>query len=88
MSFKKYLTSLLLLICCLTVSGSTDPKPHIIMVLIDDLGWANVNWHRDIKDEEVQTPVLDELVATGIELNRAYVIPLISCSLFLSFSLR
>ena len=48
-------------------------KPHILMVLADDLGWGNLGWHRPIPSKEVMTPNLDQLVAEGIELNRAYV---------------
>lgn len=47
-------------------------KPHVLMVLADDLGWANVGWNRAVPTKEVQTPVLDQLVATGIELQQFY----------------
>ena len=33
-------------------------------------GWANVGWNRAVPTKEVQTPVLDQLVATGIELQQ------------------
>ena len=39
--------------------AAAAPKPHILLVLADDLGWANVGWHRDPPTPEVQTPVLD-----------------------------
>lgn len=55
------------------VAGSTTgTKPHVLFVLADDLGWANVGWHRDPPTPEVQTPILNQLVETGIELNRFY----------------
>ena len=38
----------------------------------DDIGYANVGWHRKLKTREVQTPVLDALVAEGIELTNFY----------------
>jgi arylsulfatase A-like enzyme len=31
-------------------------------------GWAEVGWHRPANYTEVQTPVLDELAATGVKL--------------------
>ena len=34
-----------------------------------DLGWNNVGWH----NKEMLTPVADQLVADGIELDRHYV---------------
>ena len=51
-----------------------QPPPSILFVLADDLGYANVAWtrHGDDADGEVRTPVMDGLVAQGIELTRAY----------------
>jgi len=42
------------------------------MHLADDFGWANAGWHRPEGFNEVQTPVMDGLVKSGIELDRAY----------------
>ena len=36
-------------------------------------GWADASWHREGPEDEVQTPYLDEMVRTGIELDRHYV---------------
>lgn len=47
-------------------------KPHVIMLLADDFGWANAGWHRPDHINEVQTPNMNSLVAKGIELDRAY----------------
>ena len=51
-------------------------KPHIVFFMADDLGHANVGWHRQQDaggiPPEVQTPNMDELVANGIDLQRAY----------------
>ena len=47
-------------------------KPHILMLLADDFGWANAGWHRKAGYQEVQTPNMDMLVKQGIELDRAY----------------
>jgi len=47
-------------------------KPHILMILSDDYGWANVGYHRNPPTREVQTPNIDGLVNDGIELNRHY----------------
>jgi hypothetical protein len=57
-------------------------QPHILMVLFDDYGWADAGWHRNYTapggaavpyTEEVQTPTLNGLVQSGIELNRNYI---------------
>ena len=49
-------------------------QPDVLLLLADDLGWANVGWHRpaDGSWKEVVTPAMDALVKEGIELNRAY----------------
>lgn len=48
-------------------------KPHIVHVLADDLGWADVGWHREAKDQaDVKTPSLDALAASGVRLERFY----------------
>ena len=38
-------------------------KPHIILVVADDVGWGSVGWHRTGND--VITPFLDELAQGG-----------------------
>lgn len=51
---------------------SCTAKPHIIMILGDDVGWANVAWHRTpnaLGSNETVTPTLDALVEEGIELD-------------------
>eukprot|EP00448_Togula_jolla_P019505 CAMPEP_0170588842 /NCGR_PEP_ID=MMETSP0224-20130122/11046_1 /TAXON_ID=285029 /ORGANISM="Togula jolla, Strain CCCM 725" /LENGTH=587 /DNA_ID=CAMNT_0010912587 /DNA_START=75 /DNA_END=1838 /DNA_ORIENTATION=+ len=48
-------------------------RPHIIFILVDDLGWADVGFHLKEANPEVQTPVIDELAFSGIRLHRHYV---------------
>lgn len=43
-------------------------KPHILMLIVDDLGWNNVGWH----NKDMLTPHMDQLVAEGLELDRHY----------------
>ncbi|XP_065199150.1 arylsulfatase B-like [Sycon ciliatum] len=47
-------------------------KPHIVVVLVDDWGWANVGYHRENATKEVQTPNFDSLCKRGIELDQHY----------------
>jgi len=47
--------------------------PHIFFVLVDDLGWADVGFNRDVPTPEVATPTLDAIVAEGVHLRRHYV---------------
>jgi len=56
-------------------SLSASPKPHLIAMLMDDYGWANVGYHRTPQDDphhEVRTPNIDALVASGVQLDRFY----------------
>lgn len=47
-------------------------KPHIIMTLADDVGWASAGWNRPTASAEAATPNLDTLVQHGIQLTRFY----------------
>ena len=48
-------------------------KPHLVFMLVDDWGWANVGYHRNPPTREVVTPHIDNLVKEGLELNQHYV---------------
>mmetsp|Transcript_29342 Transcript_29342/g.68075 ORF Transcript_29342/g.68075 Transcript_29342/m.68075 type:complete len:689 (+) Transcript_29342:92-2158(+) len=56
------------------------PKPHVLFILADDMGWANIGYHRksaETADEkqgqlEVHTPAIDALAGDGIILDRHY----------------
>ena len=71
---------LLLLPSCYGVSITKIPphskeadKPHVVFMLVDDWGWANVGYHRDPPTREVDTPNMDSLVKEGLELDQHYV---------------
>jgi len=61
-------------IAAVTDEAPNQTPPHILHILADDLGWAEVGWHADDTQTngEVQTPNMDALVAQGIELDRHY----------------
>lgn len=48
-------------------------KPHIVFMLVDDWGWADVGYHRTNKTKEIVTPNIDSLVKEGLQLNHHYV---------------
>jgi hypothetical protein len=52
--------------------GLARRRPNIFFVLVDDTGWNNVGYHArsNAAGAEVATPVLDRLVAEGVELTR------------------
>jgi arylsulfatase A-like enzyme len=49
-------------------------RPNIVIIVADDLGWADVGWH----DGPYQTPHLDRLCREGLELDQHYVSPMCS----------
>ena len=51
---------------------ATGTKPHIVFMMVDDWGWANVGYHRDPPTKEVVTPNIDALVKEGLELDQHY----------------
>ena len=50
------------------------PKPNIVFMMADDLGWADVDFHGG----NVPTPNIDHLRCRGVELAQHYVAPLCS----------
>lgn len=52
-----------------------QPKPNIVIIVADDLGWNAVGYH----NKDIRTPNIDErLVRPGIELDNFYVCPMCS----------
>jgi arylsulfatase A-like enzyme len=58
---------------CLTF-GETAPKPNIVFIMADDLGWADVAFHGG----SAPTPNLDKLARENLELTQHYVAPVCS----------
>ncbi len=54
--------------------AAADPRPNIIIMLADDLGWSDVGFHGG----DIDTPALDRLAAEGVELSRFYTTPICS----------
>ena len=47
------------------------PRPNVLFILADDLGWGDVGFH----GSRALTPTLDRLAAEGLELRQHYVTP-------------
>jgi hypothetical protein len=42
-----------LLLATVLSAGDVAPKPHVLFILVDDLGWADVGFNREVPDREV-----------------------------------
>ena len=66
------MTSTFLAIFTLLLHGA--PKPNIILLVSDDMGWNEVGYH----GSKIATPHIDRLVKDGMQLDRFYVHPVCS----------
>ena len=48
-----------------SVGPPSAATPHLVFLLADDMGWAQIGWH----EPYVKTPQLDALAAAGITLD-------------------
>lgn len=73
---KVLLISILILLTCTSYAQGEshlkdNPKPNIIIILPDDLGWNDVGYHGSL----IHTPHIDQLAENGIKLEQHYVMP-------------
>lgn len=54
---------------------SASERPNIVVIVADDLGWADVGFHGN---QVIQTPSLDRIAAEGAQLDRFYTTPICS----------
>jgi arylsulfatase A-like enzyme len=66
----------LLVICAARVPSAAGdqaaPRPHIVFILADDLGWKDVGFH----GSDIKTPNLDTLAREGARLEQFYAQPM------------
>lgn len=65
-----------LLVACLVFvsqpdAHAADPAPNVVLILADDLGWADVGYN----NPKVYSPNLDKLAGEGITFSQHYVMP-------------
>ena len=60
-------TAVLAVLACCAVAH--QKKPHVLFVVVDDLGWDDVGF----RSHQVSTPTIDALASDGIVLNQYYV---------------
>jgi arylsulfatase A-like enzyme len=66
----KFLTHTILSVMICAVAFAAE-RPNVIVIIADDLGWADVGWH----GSEIKTPHLDKLADLGAKLEQFYVLP-------------
>src|SRR5689334_5488532 len=54
-----------------TAAARAEPRPHIVYITVDDLGWKDIGYH----GSTIQTPAIDRLAAAGARLEQFYVQP-------------
>ena len=73
-TLAKSVAYLLLLFAMLAAHATASDKPNIVIMVADDLGWADVGYHAG----NIDTPSLDKLAEEGVRLNRFYTTPICS----------
>ena len=63
-----WLGSCLLMACMLRPAIAADPPPNVLIILADDLGYADLGCYGG----EISTPHLDELAANGLRFTQFY----------------
>jgi hypothetical protein len=58
------------------------PRPHIVYIVSDDLGWKDVGFH----GSDIKTPNIDKLAQDGARLEQFYVQPM--CTPFAGIRFR
>lgn len=61
-------------LAALHAAETKSPRPNIVVIVADDLGWGHVGW----QNPKVLTPHLDRLANAGVKLNGHYVAPVCS----------
>lgn len=55
--------------CCIFWTQALASQPHILLLLVDDLGWSDVGYH----GSQIKTPNVDRLAREGVILENYYV---------------
>ena len=65
----KRLIAPLALLPAIAAAGQEQQQPNIVMLFVDDMGWADFG----MRNPDYETPNLDRLTQEGLNFNRAYV---------------
>ena len=73
MDLRLILKVLLISAVYFSAQSALAKKPHIVFLMVDDWGWADVGYHRNDNSNEIVTPNIDNLVKEGLQLDQHYV---------------
>ncbi|XP_077994252.1 arylsulfatase J-like [Glandiceps talaboti] len=75
MANRRTLYVMLFVLFCISITRSSlqKPRPHIILIVADDLGWNDISFHGS---DQIPTPNIDQLAHGGVILNNYYVQPI------------
>ncbi|HVJ67599.1 MAG TPA: arylsulfatase, partial [Caulifigura sp.] len=71
---RRFLLCLFAVLFAAPLVAADAPRPNVIYLLADDLGYTDVGWHGD----QIKTPHLDKLANEGAKLEQFYVQPVCS----------
>ncbi len=71
---SRFLLTLLAATTVLPSSVTAASRPHIVLMMADDLGWGDVSYHGG----PIATPNIDKLASQGVRLNQFYAQPVCS----------
>lgn len=71
MKISSYFTAIFLFVFLFAKSQTTDKKPNIIVIFVDDMGYGDVGAQGVLKD--IKTPHIDQLANSGIRFTNGYV---------------
>lgn len=70
MKLAVYLLAVGCALCASAANASAAPRPNILMVFIDDMGWGDLSC---FGNKDAQTPNIDRIAAEGIRFGQFYV---------------
>jgi hypothetical protein len=63
-------TILLLMLWGFSVTRAAEPRPNVLLIVVDDLGYNDVGFQGG---RDIPTPHLDRLAASGVRCSDGYV---------------
>ena len=59
--------------CFVVTSVRVNPKPNLILIVVDDWGFNDIGFRNRHNANDIRTPAMDSLAAQGVVLDQYYV---------------